>query len=104
MSESPQASKNTDKTKSDSTDISEAPEDSDSASEAGASSVSDTGRSSHASSLQPTVATAIKSKKADINTFQREEDLTPMSEEECLLANPFVKGMDIKSKEWSEQP
>lgn len=54
-------------------------------------------------SPQPTDATTLKPKKAvDINTFQREEDFTPMTDEQCLLANPFVKGMDVKSKEWSE--
>lgn len=38
----------------------------------------------------------------DIDTFQREEEFTSMTDEECLLANPFVKGMDIRTKEWSE--
>lgn len=64
-------------------------------------SVSSSDRSSYAS--QTVDATTLKPKKAmDINTFQREEDLTPMTDEQCLLANPFVKGMDVKSKEWSE--
>lgn len=60
-------------------------------------------RSSHASEIVD--ANTLKPKKAwDINTFQREEDFTPMTDEQCLLANPFVKGMDVKSKEWSDHP
>lgn len=79
-----------------SSQTSESP-DSDSETE----SVSSSDYSSYES--QPVDATTLKPKKAmDINTFEREEDLTPMTDEQCLLANPFVKGMDVKSKEWSE--
>jgi hypothetical protein len=30
----------------------------------------------------------------------REEDLTPYTDEQCLLARPWVKGMDFEKKEW----
>ncbi|KAK0711900.1 P-loop containing nucleoside triphosphate hydrolase protein [Lasiosphaeris hirsuta] len=30
----------------------------------------------------------------------RFEDLTPLSDEECLLATPWVIGLDLKNKEW----
>lgn len=30
----------------------------------------------------------------------RSEDCTPLSEEHCLLATPWVIGMDLKRKEW----
>ncbi|KAK0627316.1 P-loop containing nucleoside triphosphate hydrolase protein [Immersiella caudata] len=30
----------------------------------------------------------------------REEDLTPYTDEQCLLARPWVKGMDFVKKEW----
>jgi hypothetical protein len=32
----------------------------------------------------------------------RNEDLTPMTDLECLLAVPRVKGFDLKAKEWCE--
>ncbi|KAK3368676.1 P-loop containing nucleoside triphosphate hydrolase protein [Podospora didyma] len=32
---------------------------------------------------------------------QRNEDLTPLSDGHCLLATPWVIGMDLKTKEWS---
>lgn len=34
--------------------------------------------------------------------FQRDEDFLPLTDEQCLLANPLVPGMDLKTKEWSE--
>lgn len=72
-----------------------------SSSDSEAESVSSSDSSSDVS--HPGYATNKKPKKPmDINSFQREEDFTPMTDEQCLLANPFVKGMDIRSKEWSE--
>ncbi len=32
----------------------------------------------------------------------RNEQFAPMTDEHCLLAIPWVKGMDLKTKEWSE--
>lgn len=102
FSQSSQTSTN-DNSRKDSSDSSE---DSNSqkdgvGSDSEAESDSSSDRSSYAS--QTVDANTLKPKKAmDINTFQREEDFTPMTDEQCLLANPFVKGMDVKSKEWSE--
>lgn len=101
--QSSQSSNNNDDGKANSVDGSESlnsqSEGPGSDSEAGSANGSD--RSPDAS--QSVYATNLKPKRAmDINTFQREEDFTSMTDEECLLANPFVKGMDIKSKEWSE--
>ncbi|RFU78510.1 p-loop containing nucleoside triphosphate hydrolase [Trichoderma arundinaceum] len=31
---------------------------------------------------------------------ERKEDLTPLTDEQCLLATPWVYGFDLKSKEW----
>jgi hypothetical protein len=31
---------------------------------------------------------------------ERNEDLTPLSDDECILANPRVRGFDLKAKEW----
>jgi hypothetical protein len=33
----------------------------------------------------------------------RGEDLTPLTDEHCLLATPWLKGMDLKTKEWGKK-
>lgn len=30
----------------------------------------------------------------------RSEDLTPLTDDECLLATPWLRGLDLKTKEW----
>lgn len=30
----------------------------------------------------------------------RVEDLTPLTDEECLLVNPWLRGLDLRTKEW----
>lgn len=45
----------------------------------------------------PTGNTQIVDKKRDKG---RNEDLRPMTDEECLLANPVVKGFDLKARQW----
>ena len=32
----------------------------------------------------------------------RKEDLRPLTDEQCLLAIPWVKGLDLKTKEWGK--
>lgn len=38
----------------------------------------------------------------DIENFRRSEVLTPLKDEQLMLACPCVKGFDLKSKEWCE--
>lgn len=35
-------------------------------------------------------------------TESRREDLRPLSDLECILANPRVKGFDLGTKEWGK--
>jgi hypothetical protein len=32
----------------------------------------------------------------------RSEDLTPLTDEQCMIATPWLRGMDLKTKEWGE--
>ena len=32
----------------------------------------------------------------------RNEDLATLSDEQCLLATPWLKGLDLKTKEWGK--
>jgi hypothetical protein len=32
----------------------------------------------------------------------RTEDLTPLTDEQCLLTTPWLKGLDLKTKEWGK--
>jgi hypothetical protein len=34
--------------------------------------------------------------------LSRNENLYPMTDDHCLLSIPWVRGMDLKTKEWSE--
>lgn len=34
----------------------------------------------------------------------RTEDLAPLTDEECLLTTPWLKGLDLKTKEWGKKP
>jgi len=41
--------------------------------------------------------TALKAQNPEMT---RKEDLSPLTDEQCMLASPWVKGFDLKSKEW----
>lgn len=41
-------------------------------------------------------------KSVDKHPVQRNEDLAPLTEEQLLTTTPWVKGFDLKSKDWSE--
>jgi hypothetical protein len=32
----------------------------------------------------------------------RSEDLTPLTDEQCIITTPWLKGMDLKTKEWGQ--
>jgi hypothetical protein len=38
--------------------------------------------------------------KTTESKIERNEDLTPLTDEQCLLATPWVHGFDLKAKEW----
>ncbi|QYT02129.1 AAA+-type ATPase [Trichoderma simmonsii] len=38
--------------------------------------------------------------KSSETKLERKEDLTPLTDEQCLLCTPWVNGFDLKSKEW----
>ncbi|KAL7933025.1 P-loop containing nucleoside triphosphate hydrolase protein [Trichoderma chlorosporum] len=38
--------------------------------------------------------------KSSETKFERNEDLTPLTDEQCLLCTPWVNGFDLKVKEW----
>ncbi|KAF4629183.1 hypothetical protein G7Y89_g8970 [Cudoniella acicularis] len=48
-----------------------------------------------------TIAEGPKLKAATMSVaVSRTEDLTPLTDEECLLTTPWLKGLDLKTKEW----
>lgn len=43
----------------------------------------------------------LKAVKPSGTGLKRVEYLQPLTDEQCLLANPWLKGLDLKSKDWS---
>ena len=54
--------------------------------------------SSEAESVEAIDVMALNTAKP--GNSERTEDLRPMSDEQCLLATPWVLGMDMKTKQW----
>jgi hypothetical protein len=44
----------------------------------------------------------VTSPRAKPSNTGRTENLEPLSDEQCLLATPWVIGLDLKSKEWGK--
>ncbi|UKZ54076.1 hypothetical protein TrVGV298_007881 [Trichoderma virens] len=56
------------------------------------------------SSLSSEESIAIEELKLTVKSsetkFERKEDLTPLTDDQCLLCTPWVNGFDLKAKEW----
>ena len=59
--------------------------------------INNEGEDQEESTEQEFMEAAKPTKSAD-----RSEDLTPLTDEECLLTTPWVIGMDLKTKKWGE--
>ncbi|KAI0555989.1 P-loop containing nucleoside triphosphate hydrolase protein [Xylaria curta] len=47
-------------------------------------------------------AIKVENDTTDKRPMERVENLAPLTDEQCLLATPWVKGFDLKSKQWYE--
>lgn len=44
----------------------------------------------------------MKAVKPTGTSLKRVEQLVPLTDEQCLLANPWLKGLDLKTKDWAQ--
>ncbi|KAI1498911.1 P-loop containing nucleoside triphosphate hydrolase protein [Biscogniauxia marginata] len=50
----------------------------------------------------PGFTTVTADGEVEVMRFKREEDLSPLTEEQLLLTSPWLKGFDLKAKHWCE--
>lgn len=61
----------------------------------------DSGSDTGSSSSDDDAACDLKAVKPSGTGLKRVEYLQPLTDEQCLLATPWLKGLDLKSKDWA---
>lgn len=59
-------------------------------------------RSSHSSEDSEDSLSELTAVKPSGGSLKRTENIQPLTDEQCLLASPWLKGLDLKTKDWAQ--